>query len=573
MADIETTHKISEQFEVQGAEEAASKFERLADMADKVAHSFGVTTNLSNKAKTGLAGVGDAGKKAGASAAEGAKEVGSLGSAASGQIAGAIVKANLATTAITKGFELAGQAVEFLKRKFIEVNDAQDDLADSLSGSIYALGTFGDATTPVERYGRAAQAARASLDDLYETAMATALPLNEIADAANRSEVLFMSAGKSQKDVLDFTREAAKAAKVYNIEIGGIADAARKLAVTGRSSKTDPFGIALGAEAGVKKTDALEVRLEKIQKALTRIGAPISEVNRGWGEASQKIETITNDLIRRGTEPAFRKLEDLANGVADTLEKWKPGIDKALSKAGDIFEVLWGVGERVVDIVVAVDRWTNTSAALGVIVGGVGDVFSFLEGVVGGITKGFDWLVEGVQALVDPGRGMTKLNALADGFRLKILQAVEAVVDLAFKLADLAVPDFIAKGVPGMGDLSKWADSTRADFKRNVALYDQIVAKSEAKAGIDPSSRSGREAAAKAQGVGLTKAERDRMLGGLLGTKRPLINVESITIKQDFSDSDPDRILVEFTDELENMGKRVLASAVGGRATELAPGG
>ena len=137
--------------------------------------------------------------------------------------------------------------------------------------------------------------------------------------------------------------------------------------------------------------------------------------------------------------------------------------------------------------------------------------------------------------------------------------------------------DKYMRKVPGVGKaFGSYVDGLKvADkyFSRTLDQDERRVAMLEKKYGMDPSTELGRRNADAELGIGMSKDKRIDFLKGLFGKKRPLVNVENMTVKQDFRDADPDNIMIEMVRMYEGLAEEALSSNIGGDESVFAGGG
>lgn len=571
MAGPETIHRIVEKIEVTGKQEAKNAFAQLGGVAGWAARALGLAKD-SNEGVTETAG----------------KMAGALGAAE--QAAGDLAhKAPEAGKKTKQGFDLAGLAASGLARvvagagaaigvmawKSWRANAAFDDMNDQLTGLLIGTAQWSKADNPIDRYEKSAKAANAMLNQLEKTSFKVAKPLSEISALASKIEPPLFAAGQTAWDVAKATDAVASAAGVLAMSNDQAAASFIRMVITGRKTK-DPFGLVVGAEAGIKKTDSLAVRVEKLTKAAAKVGQPVGKLAEGTAEAFARAEMLGEKLFRTLGAGIYEKVGKGVAWVVDLFGDGDSAIEEVVFRLGQAYDAATAIGDVMSVPVKAgwelAHSFVNAEGAIG----GARDTLVWVGGrIYDLVVKPMEILglaaktvVQAVKDWNSGDGGFTRTKTLVDSIVLKMREFWAPVFEGFTKLASLALPPWLTDKVPILKDLRDWAENgsrkftqTTKDMAANIAMRQDLL-------GMDPTTELGQR-----RKLGTSKEDVERTLKSIFGEKRPLINVENVNIKQDFRDQDPDRVIAEFVQGLERLGENAIQSQIGGRATALAPGG
>ena len=495
---------------------------------------------------------------------------GGLGQAQNGfdDLAKSVFKGSLAANMVTKAFGLVVDKTQELIARSFRVNEVYDDIEDRLTGLIMTTAKFAQSEDPIARFEKSSQASALMLERFTKTAIKTAIPVEQIAELSARIEPIWAATGASMEQIVKATDAAASVAGVFGISTEKVLSSAQKILLTGKAGRNDEIGRLLISKAHLKSTDSLLVRTQKLGKAMEEIGAPVDKLAKGTKEATQRWQTLTDSVLRRATKPIYDKIGEVIQRIVDWTVKHEDAINRVVFFTHDLFDAVSGVASGFLKGAEAIGSWwinlDVVQNSLGAIVDLGKGFFRVIELV------GHAWKVvgEGIDVLADPSRGLGKLNTLVDGLYVKLLKVVQAFADLMGKVAKIVLPETVIDMLPApMKNFAKDVQDTYKYFDQYVADREKKVANQEAKLGMEPTTDLGKDLARRREGT-------NDLLKKLFGEKRPLIaqNIDKIEIRQDFRDQDPDRIMVEFTKELERLGETAYQSTVGGAATAFGPG-
>lgn len=564
MGGMDTVFRILEKIEVGGVDAAVYGFTKMSNAARKTAGAMKWVGGVSKSAFSSLsAGIKSGAKGFGESIANTFKAI------KLPDIGGDIFKGNLAANLATKAIDMSVQAVKAAIAHVWELNEQYDDMQDKITGIVVTSVKWGK-EDPAQRMAKSLQVANALMVEFKDTAIKTATPLEEVAEIGNSVNQLWSAAGRSQLDVAKATDALASSSKVLGLSSSEAMSSLDHLIKTGKARRgQDPFGIAIGAEAGIKKTDSLETRIAKVQKAMSKVGAPVADLVSGTEEAMQRWKTLSNDVLQQVTKPIFDKIGGIVQGIVDWTLDHRRAIDEVVVASTALFESVWAIGKGVWDTTIGIMAWFGK---LTIVQGGIDLIVAAFDGVVAVVDMvGSAWAVvsEAFEVAADPSRGLGKMNVLFEGFEVKILRVLKAINEIIGKMAKMILPDWIVEKLPdSVQGFIKDVTSVYAGFDNYVDAKEKKVAADEKRLGMAPSTSIGRREAS----LGMSDKDRDKLLGSTFGQKRPILNIEKVEIHQDFRDQDPDNVLIEFTRGLERLGERALQSTVGGAATVYGPG-
>lgn len=568
MAGPETIHRIVEKIEVQGKKEAKNAFAELGGAAGFAARLLGL-------AKTEEKSLGSESIKLASGLTEAQQALQDLAHKTppvAKKVSAGFNIGKVAAWAFKGAIGAATTAVIGLGYRAIRTNFAFADLNDQLTGLYLATGKFAKSEDPIARFERSSRVAKASLEEFEKTAFKTATKIEQIAALGSKIEPVMFAAGKSAWDVTRATDAAASAAKVLQINNEVAAASFIKMIMTGKKTR-DPFGMVVGAEAAIKKTDSLETRIDKLTRAAAKVGAPVGSLAAGTGDALTRAQILIDKIVRRLSSPIFEKVGEIVGNIVDKFGDGESTVDELVYRTTELYETVNGVGRA---FRLPYDVATELSSTIAEIKVGTTDIGGVVKWVGGTLYKWlvtpFDLVGTGARAVLqavkdwNSGQGFGRTKTLLDSLTLKMRQMFEPFYEFIDKLANMAIPDWLAGKVPILRDLRSWADST--GFKTRNRILEESIAARQENFGMDPTTELG-----KRKKLGATKEDTMKLLKGLFGEKRPLINIEELNIKQDFRDQDPDRVITEFVHDLERLGENAIQSSMGGQLTALGPGG
>lgn len=567
MADLDTVHKITEKIEFQGAAAAFAAFDKLSNVVAKVAKLMEAVSDGGPKVED-FEELGEKAEEAGEDAAKGGKK----GESAWLDFAKGMTVANLAAKASEWALNAVKGAISGLFNKLWGLNDELDDSIDKLTAFSSVYTKFQSDVSTDERIEKAGQIAGAVYAEYKEIAFGLGETTKDIKMLGEDLLPMALSAGKSWKFTTDMVKNAAYAAKALQADTGQAGASIERLLFTATPGRArDPFTLMLASEAKLKKSDTAEQRIDKLNRALEKMGKGAGAFTSGWNEAAARFGILTDDLFQRSGSflydkagDALQRVVDLLEGVkgpagevADEVARWgNMAYDFALSLGGGIYYALKGVGvfARIGDSLEI--AWDAAR--------GFGDAFEF-------VVLSAKAIEESVKLLAGDSQGVGKLETIADAMYAKMLRFVEKFGDGIIKLLRLADKLTGESTFTGLGWAANEQEKSMRAFKSYIATVEKDVDAREQKYGLGRSTEVGREAERKMDGLRMTKDERDKLLKGMFGDKRPLIEIDTVNINQDFRDQDPDGIVIDTVRALESLSEAAKSSGVGGPATAFGP--
>lgn len=563
MADLETIHKITEKIEFQGAAAAIGMFDKLAAVVAKVAKLVDAVSDGGPKVED-VKETGEAAEKAGDQAEKGGKK----GAAGWLEMAKGLTIANIAAKAVEFTLGAVKDFVSGLSEKVWTLNDELDDTIDKLTAfsSVYTRFEKGVSTEDrMERAGVIAGAVYAKYKDI-------ALELGESAKSikllGEDVSPMALAAGKSWKFTTDMITNAARAAKGLQTDMGQAGFAIERLLFTAKPGRArDPFTLMLAAEAKLKDSDSVEQRVDKLNRALEKMGRGAGAFTSGWNEAKERFGLLTDDLIQRSSSFVYDKAGDALQRVVDLIQGVK-------GPAGEVADEISRWGNMAYDFTLSLGSSIYYAAkGLGVFMV-IGDTLAIVWDAAKGFADAFEFVVlsakaieESVKLLAGDSQGVGKIETIADAMYAKMLRFVEKFGDSIVKLLRLADKLTGSSKMSGLGWAADEFETSMKFYKNYVAEVERDVDKREQKYGLGRTTEVGREAERAMDGLRMSKEERDKLLKGMFGEKRPLIEIDTVNINQNFQDQDPDGIVVDFVHALESLSEVARGSAVGGVAS------
>jgi hypothetical protein len=382
------------------------------------------------------------------------------------------------------------------------------------------------------------------------------------------------------KEAMDWTRQTAVAAKVYGVEAAEAGTLVSKAMLQGTVEGDSPFAIALRTMSKISPKMPMEERAEKILKVLQEMGQPIDDVTQNTETMMQRLSAWAERFFGGAFGEAYERIgtfiKEMMGGFASS-ESSVQGVSKFLSEASvfamDIGEALIGVGKYVWVVIEGVDFLRvgfKAVAYTAKVIYGLLDL-----GVHSIKTMGvlFDAMTS------DDSKGMAKFYAMVEGLSLKFdemgLAAKKVFLDIYEGITLLGRTGFF-EGT----NLDKLLSAGLVKLQKDVAETEKSLAdrqsnlyKTEKMLGMSHQTSQTRDLAAEERKLGLDRKGRDALFASITGKPLFQMNVNKLEIKQDFKDADPDRVMIEFVKELENLASAGLQSSVGGGANAFAHSG
>lgn len=585
MADQETIHKIVEKFELQGDQKVAAAFDALAKKANDAAKALDMSAKGVHHAGEELDGLEDLKLNEVMDDLEGdLDEVGEKGKKAGGSIFSSfedvakVAIGNFMADALMR----AGEMLVNMAHQAFQINVAFEAMQSRVQGMVMAFQDLGT-DDPMKMVAKSARVANATLESFQDIAVKTATAPQAIESGFSTVLPVLTEMGQSQQDVLDMTEMIASAAKVTGDDFATAAQQITKGLALGTVEGEKGIALLLRQKAKLTSDMSEEERLQRVQKVLKQLAGPMETVTQDTESMMTRFRILTYDILQRATYPLFQLIGKAFAYFNDLIQDNEDYIDSMISGFQDTFFAVYQLVGGAVDLVMTLFKATGATEQLM-------NRFEFLTTLFQGAVKivklmgqGFSFLAEMVKVIIDPQRGVGKLLLISDQIKhtfseifLKFMQLMESFVKF-FK-----VPETLQDYVPGMKKLEQFRkgiaeglETSNKAYEKDLEKRAETLAEREKRLGMSVSTQAGREAEARKQGFGLSAKEREEMLSGIFGKgadKKPLVNVERVEIKQDFSDVDPDRILVEFVDQFERLGEAAVQSGVSGGTTSFGPG-
>lgn len=623
MADETTIHKVVEKLEIDGLEKLTTAFRRIARSAGSVAQVLnhelgpGLDKSFKEQAKfvdamsqrmTGLRAELDAtavkwddvqkkvldankalkdgttvqGKQAGFldtlnkqekawfRSKGGADENTKSNKGVLESLKGIVAKGTFVGNILSKAFEMGVAAIRDFLFQTIELNLAFENMVGRVQGLTLAL-TKMKGGPNFQTIAQSLKIANASMAEFRDISLQTATPVERIEEAASTLKAPVLGINKSLKDAYEVTRLAAGAAKVYGDDLGTAAGQIAKGIATGSIDGEKGLALILRQEAKVTAKMSSEERYKRIVAVLKKMAGPIDVVATSVGDAVQNFKTLSGELLQRLTYPMFVKIGDAVWSIVNFTREHKKTLEQVVDQVSETFQVVMNLGQAFWDIGKAI--FTNKSATedWGQLITYVGHVLKYPLLIVDGIADGWRIIAETIEVVTDDKRGMGKLLALGEAFEVKVRRAFEHVIKAAKAFGAMVVPDWAKEFIPD--NAKKWADNIGKGFMKETDKLDKLALQRARQAGMRAQTEGGRAIEAQEAGIGMSKKDRDDLFASVFGKGgKALINVENVNIKQDFRDQDPNRVMLEFVRDIEQLSQDALQSTVGGGFTDAGPG-
>lgn len=557
MAGMETIHRIVEKFEVQDAAKTETIFDRIArTLEGKLGKGAGnAVKRVGSVVDDVKKKFGAFGKESSAGAGEAEQAVskleggfGKMGAAA-GKLGAVALIVYGAFKAVSFGAKLVWDGLQKIAHVAIESNLEIDAMGDQFTGLITTMTKLSGIKDPVERYKQSSEAASAVLGEFHGIAMKVAEPLSKISALGAKIEPFWTSLGKSQLDVVEATDAAASAAKVLGVDLDTASSSLFRLLRTGKAGKQDPFGMTLAAEAGIKKTDTLAQRADKLFKAMQKIGAPVREIAAGTDDALARWKILTHDILQRLTLPIYEKIGKLVGGIVEWTEKHHKEVDAVIDGFGELVEDSWGIAEGIWNAAAATAEWLN-------------DITGVLDKVKGVAM----WVKNTTHFAGNAGKAIKEMRENKAGGKPATRELADSIFEKLFGVPASAL--LVDKhGVQNR--VKNVVGGLRASDKISLKEIDQHALD---QAGIEINYADDKSGKSR---LGRGSEDIRKLLASIFGNKRPILemNVNKIEVQMDLRGEDSDAIMTDFVGQLERVGDAAVQSTVAGRAMAFGPGG
>lgn len=571
MAGPETIHRVVEQFEIKGAEDVEKAFAKIGVAADKLSMRLGHGQKELGRFRAGLMGVQKSEvqkaldavdkitnpdkKPKKAKKPEGA-DTWFERAAASAKRFGINLPLS-ATDLFTEAVKRVIGVMRDLVVHAFDVNVTFERATNRVQGLVQGLVDFGK-ISPMERANRAASVGSVLMKDYQQIAYDTAQPFEEIERAASRINPILSGLGKTQRDVVDLTRLSAAAAKVYGERAEESGKIVAKAIATGSVEGEGAFAMAFKSMAKLDAKMSVEKRMRLATEVLSGMAEPIDAVTKGTDAAIARLHILTDDILRRATEPVYRAIGDRIGEIVGWMKQHDGLADSVAEKTSKLLSFY----EKIESIT------SSIGASLGPVASAldsVGDKLNFLNSSAFGLlAESVEFIVTGVDAMaasIDKlfaGGSWEKLETTLAQLALEFQEVLDKITGI---MTAIAKPIGLERFVP------KLAIRSQEDLDENAARLRSI----EKTRGLQPSTDATRKLAELEKSASAKQAEEDLKRKGKEVTVTQQIG--TLVVNQDLRGEEPDAIMVEFVGALEKLGENAYQSTVATGGTVYGPGG
>ena len=571
-SEHESSQKISIVLESRGVAEAEQRFVAASRAVEKFADALDASVGrIAGSPAEAAKRAGSEVKKFGAKAEGVGASVGKFFAKLTTEWLDPVrIASDLAARGISfVGAKLAGAAAQGW-----EVNAAYERATSRIQGLVQGLVDW-TGLDPTEKATRAHAVSLELVRRYKRVALEAALPYEAIELAAARLNPTLSGLGKTQKDVLEFTRLSANAATVYGENAAEAAKIVSKAMFAGVVEGESAFAMAFKQMAGVSSKMGVEERMRRIQKVLSDMGAPMSAVTTGTESQYLRWKQLSEDVLQRVTAPVYDRIgKSIADGVG-WLDKHSDKVDELSAKVGE-YVAKWDSFAQSVE---GVDR----------ILGGLSkmaptnSLASFLWDAGGAAVDVLDFIAAGAGAVGD-----LIGDLLVDGpmrrwematLRVRILfdEVQESIGKIVGSMARAPWDSFwggtgVGKRVSGwLGEkTSGWfglkGEAAGAAEAAKTARISRL-AELERELGVESTTKATAALRALEEGRAKKAAEDIANRPGVVVNQ----NIAKVEVHNDLRGEDPD-LIVEFARDLEKLGERAYQVSLGG-ASVFGPGG
>lgn len=574
MAEVGTEHRIVESIEIKGHKDAQAGFNKLANTSDKVAKALGHASGEADQLSFGFAKTEKVAKKVGdATKGAASKASGGFGGASgvmkkfAGSMLGALTIAGLLEKVITGVVQKIGQLVQ----EGWGINVAFEAAQSRIQGTLMGLVDFGKGVSNVDKIRKSQRATNAIMAEFRDIGMDTATQIPAIEDAYTRLNTVLAGTGRSQKDILKFTRLSTGAAKVYGERASQAGSIVAKAIYEGTVEGETAFARALKAQAGVTSKMKLEDRIKKVTKVLEQMAAPVGIVTKDTAGALERWKILSDDILQRVTLPVYKKIGEWVGRIVAYAEANKEVLDAIVTDAQEYWHVVINVAEAAWEITMGLAWILDQTLGLRKQFKFIYERTKLIWKVIDLIATAWRGLITLIEVASGDEKGFGKLLAYSKAIELKWKEIQKQILKVVNAFVKMVLPDWAQKRIPGFQRFQEGLRDVEKGLESDIDNLGKHLRRLEKAEGLGALTETTRAMARAEEGVGLDKAARDALLAGLKGLKITQ-NIGKVEVHQDLRDTDPDRILVEFVTELERLGENSLQSTVAGEMTAFEAG-
>jgi hypothetical protein len=576
MAGLETVHKIVEKIEVQGGPKAQATFDKLGASADRAAAGLGQTANVAGKQLSfGFTKGGDAAADAGKKIKKSQKESAFATEMSKGSI-GRWVKgmtfATLAANLLTKAVEFVIASFKRLISHGWQVNVAIEAAGSRLQGLSMGLMDL-EKLDPMERIAVSQRNANATLAEFRDIAMKTATPIANIEQGYARIAPVLAGMGMSQKELIKFTDMAASSAKVYGERTEQAGGIVAKAIFEGVVEGETAFARAFKAQAQVTSKMKPEERIKRVTAVLEKMGAPVSVITKDTAGALDRWRILSDDILQRVTYPIYQKIGSVVADIVGWAEQNKDVLDAIVVDITEWLETFWDIGVATWEALAAYIKVYRMVYRVDERIKLWWERLKLVRQVLSLAAMGIRLIVASIKVAAGDEEGLGKMYTISRAIELKWKEIKKQILNVIQAFAKMAVPDFVVKKIPAVKGFFDSMESIGKSMDVDIKNTAKSLRVMEKRFGTGALTETTRAMKREEMGVGMSKADRDKLFSSIFGKKMKLTqNIGKVEVRQDFRDQDPDRVLIEFTQMLENLGERAIQSTAGGEITALEAG-
>jgi hypothetical protein len=519
--------------------------------------------------------------------------------------------ASKAAEHIGKSLDHAGHASHGLSRKLGELRQELGLTAPALLGVGFGLGMWVEkaeeaatefgrtkraaastlatvldwdkGTTVIDRYRRSSVLAAEVTEKLQDVHARFGPQLEELGNAYRTIAISGAPLKLNQQQLLDLTMKSAAASKLFGVT-GEDAAARIGNALMGRVRPGgDAFNRLLSNMLGNVKKVSREKVFEGMTKQLDKLVPMADEASKGIGDSMRRIQHQVDMLFEHASAPLFKEIATSLGQAAKEMEhlgaSGRPLVEEYAEKLVDAFKFLKTTTQFLFDHwkeiaavwvgMKAVNLGTSIAGAMakggGVGGGGIAGVvkgsgiplLSMAAGL--GIEKGVEFYdqvksrnenMASMRGVLSSWSDFKKAGPGADGSKLQAVQGSLA-----------------AAGIHTAEEAMARLDSLQASMRvRSDKAYFGAKAASDEHLGMSwqmaNEFRQDLQLAIKGGMLKLEDGEKEGADSKLRTTGKAPINIANATFKFDFENTDPDRVFIRVSDELEKFYSRRTQSAI-----------
>lgn len=424
-------------------------------------------------------------------------------------------------------------------------------------------------TTVMDRYQRSTKLATEVTEKLEDVHARFGSSLEELGNAYRTVSISAGPLKMSQEQLLTLTTQAAAASKLFGVSGE---DAAMRIgnALLGRVRQGgDAFNRFLGTMLGNVKKVSREKVFEGMSKQLERLVPMADQASQGIGDSMRRIQHQVEQLFEKASSPLFREIASSLRDAAKEAEKFgasgRPLVEEYADKLVEAFRELKKITgflfdnwKKIAGIWVGMKAVNLGTSLAGAMAGGAGGKGAKLGGFIKGtsipiISAAAGYALEEMYSTYEEGRERMKTAESLRGAFTGMREVNQGRPENAEASFGQISTTFEKAGVRSKEQALAMLDGlTESTGLRGVqAKTSEILGMS-----LDELKHLRQDLVNLVKTDTIKFHEEEDADAKIKTTGKAPINIANATFKFEFENTDPDRVFIRVSDELERMGNQ-----------------